>query len=107
MKDKHSGTGIASFIISLVMGVFILLLILVAGVAQASIGDCKDTEMAEGIFGVLILGCLFGNLVGVGLGIAGLAQKDRKHVFPILGTTINAVTVVGMLFLSVIGNLLK
>jgi hypothetical protein len=44
---------------------------------------------------------------GVGLGIAGLAQKDRKHVFPILGTTINAVTVVGMLFLSVIGNLLK
>jgi ABC-type antimicrobial peptide transport system permease subunit len=79
MEKKHSGMGIASFIISLVM-LFIQILIY----------NFFTTHGHSDSLGALIL-CFIANLVGVGLGIAGLAQKGRKRIFSVLGTTLNGI----------------
>jgi hypothetical protein len=51
------------------------------------------------IFALLVV-----DIVALGLGIAGLIQKKRKKLFAILGTVFAAATILGILFLIVIGN---
>jgi len=80
MEKKHSGMGIASFIISLVM-LFIQILIY----------NFSTTHGYSDSLAALFFCLSIANLVGVGLGIAGLAQKGRKRIFSGLGTTLNGI----------------
>ena len=90
MDQKHSGMGIASFIISLVIGVGVFLAIVIAGVIKVANPESLHNEsIGTALLGLFIIGCLFINLIGIGLGIAGLVQKNRKRIFSILGTIIN------------------
>jgi hypothetical protein len=47
------------------------------------------------------------DLVALGLGIGGLFQKDRKKIFPILGTIFSTLAIIGIVFVIVIGSMLE
>jgi len=100
MEQKHSGIGIASFITSIVVGILIFFVIVVSGVMAVSMPS-------EGLFvvvGLFVIALLIADIVALGLGIGGLCQKDRKKIFAILGTVFSSITVVGTIFLTILGN---
>ena len=103
-EPKHSGLGIASFITSMVAGVLIFLLIVIAGVMEASTPGGIDEEspaaVAIGLFLFAFIGLA---LVALGLGVGGLMQANRKKIFAILGTVFSSVSIVGTLFIMLLG----
>lgn len=95
---RHSGLGIASFIISMSVIVFdILFLVLTVAATTASLDT--GIKMAVLLVFLLIFGVIV-NLVGAGLGIAGLFSKNKKRVFAILGTIFNVLTI--LIFIGII-----
>lgn len=99
MEQKHSGLGIASFILSLVCGLMIFVLFVVAGVIEVSTPGGMDEESAAAIIiGLLIFLDFFILLVAIGLGIGGLIQKERKRLFAILGLVFS----IGILFTTML-----
>ena len=94
---KHSGFGIASFAVSLALGVGMLALFIIAGVLESSTPDGMDEESTAAIvIGLLIIGTLFGQFLALVLGIVGVAQSSHKRIFGILGISISGI----MLFLT-------
>ncbi|WP_447593413.1 hypothetical protein [Aquipseudomonas campi] len=105
MEQKHSGLGIASFIISIVTGILIFLLFIVAGVIESSTPGGINEESTEAIvLGLFIILMLFINLVAIGLGIGGLCQSERKKIFAILGTIFSSLTTLLAILLIIVGN---
>ncbi len=103
---KHSGLGIASFIVSLMVGAVEFLVIMAAGIIEATTpGGMDEQSMAAIVVGLFILGGLMANMAGVGLGIAGLVQRDRKKVFSTLGLVFNGTAILGIVMLMVIGTM--
>lgn len=101
---KHSGLGISSFIISAATGVAMFVLIMLAGVLETTTAGGMDEEsVAAVLIGLFMFGFLFIDLLAVGLGIAGLFQKDRKKIFAILGVVIAVATILMTLLLLVVG----
>jgi Na+-driven multidrug efflux pump len=104
LELKHSGLAIASFATSTVSGVAIFATIVVAGVMEASTpGGMDEKAVGTIIIGLLIflfLGCA---LVALGLGIAGLFQRNRKKVFAILGITFSAMEVLVTAVIMLLG----
>lgn len=99
MEQKHSGLGIASFILSLVCGLMIFVLFVVAGVIEVSTpGGMDEKSAAAIIIGLLIFLDFFILLVAIGLGIGGLIQKERKRLFAILGLVFS----IGILFTTML-----
>ena len=102
--QKHSGLGIASFIISLSNGFALMILIVIAGVMEASTPGGIDEESPQVvILGLFILFSCFVGLVGLALGLAGLCMKNRKKLFAVLGTVFTLVMVLLILALAAIG----
>ncbi len=101
---KSSGIAKASFIISIVGGVLLFINIVIAGIAEESspggIDEDSAFAMAIGCF-IFVLGFL--ELIALGLGIAGLFQRDTAKVFAILGTIISSTAILGTLFLMLLG----
>jgi len=84
---RHDGMGIASFIIGVVsifadVGIFA-----VAGYLKATGQQTPAINMIVGSCILLLLGIC---LLGIGLGIAGAADRTSKKVFPVLGIIICA-----------------
>jgi len=103
---RHSGLGIASFILSLMVGAVEFLVIMAAGIVEATTpGGMDEQSMAAILIGLFILGGLMANMAGVGLGIAGLVQRDRKRVFSTLGLVFNGTAILGIVMLMVIGSM--
>lgn len=102
---KHSGLGIASFVLALIgILLFIVCIVAIIGTVASMVdssGRVADLEslengnllMAIGFAGFGILGAAILNLVGLILGIIGLVIKDRKKVFAIIGTILNGLCV--------------
>jgi hypothetical protein len=82
---RHKGLGIASFIIVLFSLVLIFLLFAVAGVLKTQGRSTPEVNM---VVGITLFACLFLDLIGVGLGIAGLFDRGAKKAFPVLGIVI-------------------
>ncbi|HLS83500.1 MAG TPA: hypothetical protein VK016_02450 [Arenimonas sp.] len=105
MNLKHSGMGIASFIISLVVGFAIFVAIIIAGVMETSTPGGLDENSPEAmLLGLVLIALLFADVVALGLGVAGLFQRERRKVFAILGTIFAGTAVLGTIALIVIGN---
>ena len=103
-EQKHSGLGVASFIASIVSGICIFLIFVVAGVMETSTPGGIDEESTGALMlGFVLYAFLGALLLALGLGIGGLLQKERKKIFAILGTVMSAVMVVVTIFLSIIG----
>jgi len=106
MDQKHSALGIAAFIIAVVAGILMFLAIVVAGVMEAATpGGIHEHSAGAVLLGVFIIALWLLDVVAIGLGIAGLVQKDRKKVFPVLGVVFGAATILGTVALAVIGNM--
>ena len=83
---KHSGFGVASFIISMGAGLLCLAMFIVAGVMEASTpGGMSEEDPMVMLVGFGILAGGFAMLLGLVFGIAGLFQENRKKIFAILG----------------------
>jgi hypothetical protein len=100
---KHSRLGVASFVISLVVGGLDLLLLVLAFVLGAIAPELM--EMGSVIMHIIISAALLGlvaNVAGLGLGIAGLLARNRKKTFSVLGLILNAVILIVFIVLPVI-----
>jgi hypothetical protein len=108
-RKKHSGLGIGSFIIAMVVGGLdaILGLIVVLNVSGSK-GDWEVKErIVGGAMGMVCFNCLSIPLclVGVGLAVAALiAQADRKHSMTYVGLLVNALVILAVLGLYTFGS---
>jgi len=119
-QTKHSGPGIASFVLSLVGLVsFIALTIVIISLFTNAIDFTQvvdengnrlmsDEEIVDKIqpfVGYLVLYPLLLGVVLIGLilGIVGLARPGTKKVFAILGTIFNGLPLLFVALLMVIG----
>jgi len=103
---KHSGLGIASFVISIIAALIIFVLVVMAGVMAAKEGGKMNEQSPEAaVLGCSILAAGLLYLVGIGLAIGGLCQRNRHRVFPVMGLVLNIVFLLGIAGLMVIGIL--
>jgi hypothetical protein len=107
MEPKHSGLGIASFIISIIVGILIFLLVVIAGIMETTTsGGINENSAGALILGATIFALIALDVVGLGLGIAGCSQKNKKKIFAILGTIFAAATALGTIVMIIIGSLI-
>jgi hypothetical protein len=99
----HSGLGIASFIIGLVVVVIVLLMFLLIGVVAASRAN-RDTAHTMGVMtGLFVCAGAVASLVGLGLGMGGVFQGDRNRTFAVIGLILNGLILLGTAVLFLIG----
>lgn len=105
---KHSGPGIASFVIAMLTLVCYAAAFVYAGSQAASIMDENNKLIAESAETIMYLGLtvlilVALNVIGAVTGIVGLTFRQRRKVFAVLGTLINAVfLLLFMLLLSMV-----
>lgn len=103
-KVKHSGLGLASFIISMVdVIIFVSVMIIGSMMASKSPMGLDETSPLLLTLGMLIIFSLILCLVGIGLGIAGIVKKNRKKLFAVLGLVFNVAFLLGIIILLVVG----
>lgn len=104
VPEKHSGPGIASFIISLVASMAMFVLIGIAGVLEVSTPGGMDEDSPAAVLIGLCMFLLLGlELLAAGLGVAGVLQQARRRVFAVLGLVISTGTMLFTLFLMMVG----
>ncbi len=91
MELKHSGLGVASTVLSLVMGGIIFIVCLISALFGYTFGEDVQKSTVGMVLFFSVLACLITCIAGLVLGILGLLQKERKRLFPILGIVINSV----------------
>lgn len=99
-KPKHSGLGIASFVISVVGGIgYLVWLALIIYIAINLEGISKELRaVATIILGNFTFVLSIFLLANIGIGIASLFQKNKKRIFAILGLIFSS----SFLFLAVL-----
>lgn len=120
---RHGGLGITSF----VMAASAMLLTVITFICFATVDmielseslladNMSEEQIAELVLSSapqLIIGVLlffftiFVAFVGGIIGIAGLVQKNRKKLFAIIGTIVNWLLVILVVFLTLVGLLLQ
>lgn len=94
---KHSGVGVASFVIALVAGLLVFLCIIVAGVVEASdMGPIPEDSPLAVVQGLTIISGSIACLCGIALAIAGLMQENRNKVFAVIGLVFNGLILLGV-----------
>lgn len=105
---KHSGLGITSFALSILVGFLLFAAIAVAGVMESSRPGGLDEESPVAVvMGLGIIALLGLNLVAFGIGIGALFQRDRKKIFAILGTVFSSLIFLGCIALFVVGSMME
>ncbi len=108
IEKKHSGPGIASFVLSILVGLLIFGMFIVAGVLAASQGRALREDSMEAIaVGLAVIGLIFLDFVALALGIAGLCQSNRQKVFAALGTLFSFAIAAGTIGLIAVGMAMK
>jgi hypothetical protein len=103
MVQKHSGIGIASFVIGILVVIMLCITFAVAGGSSGiSSTGSSYSNLMTGI-GLLACGTIALALVGVGLGIGGIVQKNVKKVFGIIGLVLNALVLLGLCGIVALG----
>ncbi|MMZ60724.1 hypothetical protein D3C76_705950 [compost metagenome] len=112
-ERKHSGPGITSFILSLtaIIGYFtsffLIATIMTSFMDQSPDAIIENLEQHSAIIGGGLLFIISGilNLIALILGIIGLAIKNRKKVFAILGTVFSVISFVGIILLFFLASI--
>jgi hypothetical protein len=106
--EPHSALGVVSLVIAVIAGLAMLVLFVTAAVLMEQSGGDLDEDSPETMALGLCAFAAFGlTLVGLGLGVAGVLQKDRKKLFGTLGLVANALVILGSLGLICLGALLN
>lgn len=83
---KHAELGIASFGLSLLAGLALFVMFVIAGVLESQSPDGLDEESTAAIvLGLLLILGVCVEFVALGLGIGSLFQASRKKLLGILG----------------------
>lgn len=101
----HSGLGIASLAVALLTGLLDLILIVVAAIMDSRPGGMDEDSPAAMAVGCSFVVLMFVNLVGLVLGIVGVALPGRNKLFPSLGIGFNGIVLLGMVALLCLGVL--
>ena len=104
---KHSGLGIASFALSIIVGIAVLAVFVAAGIAETSTPGGMDEESPVAIIiglGIFAAGGL--GLVALGLGVASFFQSERKKLFGILGVVFSGAILLVTAGLMLLGLML-
>jgi len=100
---RHSGYGVASFCLTLVMGLFFLIAFGMAGLHTIpGVVEMDEDSPWIVLLGLMVLGSFFGNLLAIALGVVGLLEKRRKKAFAVLGTVMSSVSVLLVIILIVV-----
>jgi len=100
---KQSWIGIASLALGIITAALQFMSILGAGIAVSG-SSLEANQNVLAVIGMFICGGLAGHLLGIILGIIGLAQPKHKTLFPILGIAMNAISLLAVIGLILIGN---
>lgn len=100
MNKKHSGPGIASFVLSMfsLLGYIASVALIGAMIAPQLSPESLNSPSEElvqiiGSVGLLVILFIILNIIGVILSIIGVILKNRKKIFAILGLIINGVII--------------
>lgn len=91
---KHSGLGIASFVIALVsivtfiVGGIITYNSVVAGISPEEV---MQPSPLVALIGILFIGCMISSVVGLILGIIGVFSRRKKKVLAVWGIILNLI----------------
>jgi hypothetical protein len=100
----HSGLGIVSLVIAVVVGFAEIILLVIAGILESRTPGGVDENSPEAIIlGLLLIGGMVMSLVGGVLAAVALVQGDRSKIFPILGLALNGMIILGMIGIIIIG----
>jgi ABC-type transport system involved in multi-copper enzyme maturation permease subunit len=95
-RTEHSRMGIASFVLSfvpaLLLVVLVALILLLSGMAPPG---ADETGFGFGII-MLVLMTLLSEIVALGLGIAGALQRRRKRLFALFGIVCSVLVLVAL-----------
>ena len=100
---KHSGIGIASFVISLAAGCLLLALLVIAGFLNSGRVEHGKPYPGQTIVGLALIALMGADVVAAGLGVASLFQNTKKRLFGILGLVFSSLTLLGGVGLVLIG----
>lgn len=103
VAQKHSGVGIASFVIGILSLIMVCITFIVAGGSGGVSEYSSSYESLMTGIGLLACGTIALTLVGVVLGIVGVAQKNVKKLFAILGLSANGLVMLSLCLIIVIG----
>ena len=82
------------------------MLLIIAGIVEGSSpGGMDEESIGAIIIGLLLFGFIGLDLIGIGLGIAGILQKKRERVLAVTGTVIAVATEIIIISLVTIGLL--
>ncbi|WP_334073879.1 MULTISPECIES: hypothetical protein [Paenibacillus] len=112
---KHSGPGIASFILVLLAIIGYIVSLTLVTVAVLSIADQPMEVIAESMMNQMgaLLGVLLMmvsavlHLASLILGVIGLVIKNRKKLFAILGVSFSGGSLLLLIFLFTVGSLVN
>ena len=105
---KHSGVGIASFVLSLLSGIGLFVLFGVAGYMEAqSPGGMSEDDPTTMLLGVALIAGGLGQFLAFILGAVGLFQPNRKKIFAILGTIFSLLAILAFGGLMVLGFVMQ
>jgi hypothetical protein len=97
---RHKGAGIASFFIGVTSVISTLALLFTVGVMRQT---GKPTPDVDVIIGLGLISICFVDLIGIGLGIFGTADRSSKKAYPVMGLILNIGSMVLFASLVVIG----
>lgn len=105
---KHSGVGVASFVLSLLSGVGLLVLFGVAGYMESqSPAGMSEDDPTTMLLGVALLAAGMAQFLAFILGVVGLFQTKRKKIFAILGTIFSLLAILTFGGLMVVGFVIQ
>jgi hypothetical protein len=105
--EKHAELGIASLILSVLMGMALFVMFVIAGVMESSSPDGLDEESAGAmILGLLLILGIGFEFVALGLGLGSLFQPNRKKLLGILGLVISLLTLFVLMVVIILGAML-
>ncbi len=102
-EEKHSGLGIASFAISILVGCLLLALFVVANFLNAGRLQHGQNYPGQVYIGFVAIFLWAVDVLAAGLGIAAICQAGRKRVFGVLGLVFSSGTLLGSVALVVVG----
>lgn len=86
-KKKHSGFGIASFILSVIVPILLFItiysIVLLENLKRGVINEGNEFTTTMRVIAFILFITAF---IAAGLGVAGLTQKERKKIFAVIGT---------------------
>ncbi|MBA3312373.1 MAG: hypothetical protein H0T47_03635 [Planctomycetaceae bacterium] len=107
-ERRHTGFGIASFVLAILSGIAMLALFVVAGIMETATPEGLDEESIEAMaVGLGFFGFAMATLLAFVLGVAGLFQSNRNKTFAILGMLFSILTLLGTTGLITVGLMME